>query len=258
LLLPEVPGHIVNPVFGSLNAVDAVQRLRRGSVRRMAEIRMDSVWIARVSLADSTVRVLAALPLSPTFPVGPGGRYRYALGFAPAPLVVARTGRVCLAFSATYRITCTDSLGRPVTIVQRELASRAVSDSARRAYRFVTSGRRPDGTSRFEGSLREQRERIAAETQFAPVLPAISQLVLARTGELWVRRYTIEDGFSASLWRSNTAPSEWSIHDTRGRWLADCTLPARFAPADMGEDWVVGVSRDADDAERVSVYRLRR
>lgn len=225
---------------------------------QLSRIRGDSAWIARVSLRDSGVRVFAAVRLEPTFPLDPGGRSRYPLGFAASPLVVARTGRMCSGYSADYRITCADSLGRPVTVVQRAVARRAVSDSARSAYRAVTSGRRPDGTSRFEGSLREHRERVAAETQFAAAYPAISQLILARTGELWVRRYATEDGFSASRWRSNTAPSEWSIYDARGRWLADCVLPARFAPADMGEDWVVGVSRDADDVERVSLYRLRR
>jgi len=258
LILPEVPGHLVNPVFGSLSAVDAVLRLRAGSLDMKTPIRHDSAWIARVSLADSGVRVFAALPLEPTFPMGPGGRYRYPLGFAPGPLAVARTGRVCVAFSADYHITCTDSLGRALSIVQRDVTRRAVTDSARQAFRAVAAGRRPDGTSRFEGSLRAQREQVAAATEFAPVFPAISQLLLARTGDLWVRRYATEDGFSTSLWRSNTATSEWSIFDARGRWLADCVLPARFAPADMGNDWVIGVSRDADDVERVSVYRLRR
>jgi hypothetical protein len=106
--------------------------------------------------------------------------------------------------------------------------------------------------------LRAHRERIAAATQFTQAYPVISQLLLARTGELWVRRYATEDGFTRSRWRANAVASEWSVYDRSGRWLADCVLPARFAPGDMGEDWVIGVSRDADDVERVSLYRLQR
>jgi len=258
LLLPAVSGYVVNPAVGSLNAVEAVVRLRAGSMEALASLRADSAWLARVSLADSTVRVLAAVPLNPTFPTGPAGRYRYPLGYAPGPLVVARHGRVCLAYSAAYRIICVDSLGRPRRIIARDVAPRPVSDSARRAYRFVTSGRRPDGSSRYEGSLRAHRERIAAAIQFATTFPLISQLLLASTGELWVRRYVTEDGFTVSPWRTNAVESEWSVYDATGAWVADCTLPARFALADAGPDWILGVSRDSDDVERVSLYPLRR
>ena len=257
LMLPPVPGFIANPVFGSMSSFDAMLRLRAGSLEQLASVRQDSIWFARVSLRDSGVRVLAAERLGPTFPLSPG-RTRYALGFGAAPLVVARTGRMCVAFSARVRVTCMDSLGRAAFILEHEVARRAVTDSARRAYRAVTSGRRPDGTSRFAGGLREFREQVARESQFADVYLAMSQLLLAHTGELWVRHYATEDGFEASRWRSNTAASAWSIYDGAGRWVADCVLPPRFAPADRGADWGVGVSRDADDVERVSVCRLRR
>lgn len=258
LILPSVPGYIVNPVFGSLTSVDGVLRLRAGSSDALTSVRQDSAWFARVSLVDSTVRVLGAVPLGPTFSASPGARAIYQLGYGPGPLVVARAGRVCQAYTAQYRITCLDSLGEPRVIIARDIARRPVTDSARQAYRHVTSGRRSDGTSRFEGSLRAHRERVAAATVFAETYPLVSQLVLAQTGELWVRRYDTADGFSASDWRSNPGASAWAIYDARGRWVAECTLPARFAPADMGRDWVLGVSRDADDVEQVQLYRLKR
>jgi hypothetical protein len=54
------------------------------------------------------------------------------------------------------------------------------------------------------------------------------------------------------------APSVWSIYDRDGRWIADCTLPPRFAPAEIGDDCVIGVSRDEDDVERVTLLSLRK
>jgi hypothetical protein len=80
----------------------------------------------------------------------------------------------------------------------------------------------------------------------------------SRTGELWVRTYVSEDGFRASVWPTNAVPSDWSIYDRQGRWVADCRLPARFSPVDVGADYVLGVSRDADDVERVSLWNLQR
>ncbi len=81
---------------------------------------------------------------------------------------------------------------------------------------------------------------------------------LTRTGEIWVRVYVPEDGVSSRLGRANAMPSYWSIYDRQGHWIADCRLPPRFAPSEIGADYVVGVSRDEDDVERVTVFTLRR
>ena len=51
---------------------------------------------------------------------------------------------------------------------------------------------------------------------------------------------------------------ERSVLGGDGRWLAEVTLPARFALLDAGRDWVAGVQRDADDVESVVVLRLQR
>ena len=253
LVLPAVPGYIVNPAIGALNGSDAVIKLRAGS---LGSVRQDSVWLARISLRDTSVRIFGAQPLPPTFSARPGGPAPYALGFAPYTLAAVTPRRVCLAHSERYEISCLDSLGKTVVVIRRELAAMTVSDSARRAYRFVKSGRRPDGSSRYEGTLRAHRERVAAAARFAASYPAISQLLIAHSGELWVRRYVPEDGLSESPWRSNAVPSEWSIYDRQGRWIADCRLPARFAPGDIGRDYVLGVSQDDDDLERVIMLRL--
>lgn len=257
LKLPLVPGYIVNPAIGALTSVDAILRLRSGSLDSLRQIRRDSIWVARISLRDTTVRILAAQALPPAWAL-PGQQPTYPLGFAPATLHATGNGRLCLGYPARYTVTCHDSLGRVQFEIRREVRRRAVHDSARRALRYALSGRRPDGSSRFEGSLREHRERVADATQFAAEFPAYSQLMLSRTGELWVRTFLTADGINTSQWRSNHAPSDWSVYDRTGRWIADCRLPARFAPAEIGADYVIGVSQDDDDVERVTLWPLRR
>lgn len=254
LILPAVPRFIVNPVIGALNATDMVLNLSAGSMDDIATFRDDSLWLARISLQDTSVRLLGAQPRPPSYGLGAGGRAIYSLIFAPRPLTAVRDGRVCHGYAMRYEVTCVDSLGRRTLEIRRDIAPRSVHDSARRAYR----SRNRLAISRLEGSLRAHRERVAAAAQFATSFPAYSQLLLARTGELWVRAFVTEDGFSGNPWRSNAMPSDWSIYDRQGRWVADCRLPARFAPAEVGADYVLGVSRDDDDMERITLWPLRR
>lgn len=261
--LPPVPGFIVNPVAGALTGTLMAFRLRAGSQESLKVVRHDSTWLASISLRDSSVRIIGAQALPPTFGVDPRFPNTYPLGFAFQILSDVSGGRICTSHSARYEISCIDSVGRGLFSIEREVPERAVHDSARRAYRAVESGRRPDGTSRFEGTLRTHREKVAAETRFAASFPAVSQLLLSRTGELWVRRFVTEDAIGVRgplgmRWRSNPVPSDWSIYDEEGRWIADCRLPARFAPGEIGADYVIGVARDDDDVERVTLLRLRK
>lgn len=253
-VLPTVRGYIVNPVFGAFNGTDMVLNLRAGSIENTASVREDSIWLGRVSLRDSSVRVIAAQPLAPLYSIGPGFPPSYPVVFAAHPLNAVRDGRLCLGVALRYQVICVDSMGRPLFEVRRDIASRSVTDSAKRAFRT----RRQLAISRLEGSLRAHRERVAAAAQFAATFPLFSQLFLSRTGELWVRAYVTEDGLGASPLHSNAVPSDWSIYDRPGRWVADCRLPARFAPTDIGVDYVLGVSRDSDDVERVTLLPLRR
>lgn len=252
----SLAGHIVQVPQAVLRPSEVLWWVRQGSERPLSA-RGDSLFAGLSSAADSAIRLLAALPLSPTYSV-PGGRAIYPLGFAPEPLIAAYDDRWCVGYPAVYSIRCFDRAGRVVLELMREVSAHSVTSAARDAYRAAASGRRADGTSRYEGSLRAHRERVAQAARFAASFPAYSQLLISVGGELWVRRYEMEDGLSASRWRSNPRPSRWSVYDRSGRWVADATLPPRFAPSEIGTDYVVGVTSDADDVERVTMWRLTR
>jgi hypothetical protein len=52
--------------------------------------------------------------------------------------------------------------------------------------------------------------------------------------------------------------SEEPVFDARGAWLGVVTTPARFGVSEIGDDYMAGVWRDADDIEHARVYELRK
>ena len=267
LVLPAIRGYLRNPGVGAIGPFDVVLPLRGGgrdeplnAADRYEKIRTDSIWFGRVSVRDSSARVLLGQPRAPSFALAPGRPAAYAVGFAPRTLIAATRDRICAGYPERYEVLCVDTIGRHALRILRDTPRRAVTDSARRAYRDNQAGRRPDGTSRFAGSLRAHRERVAAATQFASHYPAYSELLFARTGELWVRQFDPAGGMLSrpTPYYTSAGQSTWSIYGPDGKWIADCTLPARFGLAEVGADYVIGVSFDEDDVERVTLLSLRR
>lgn len=261
VVLGPVKNYLRGVAWGALGARKLVTQLQSEGAdesTRKPLARFDTISYAAIALVDSSARVIASLPNPPRFSLEAGRAPTYPIGFAPHPHFTSVPGRFCIGFSARYDITCHDSLGRVMFQIQRNVPQGRVTEGARQAFRDAQAGIRSDGSSRYAGQLLEHRKRVAAAARFAAVYPAFSQLLLARSGELWVRAFAMEDGVNTSSLRSNTTPSHWSIYDLTGQWVADCTLPARFAPLDIGRDYVLGVSKDEDDIERVTMYALNR
>lgn len=83
--------------------------------------------------------------------------------------------------------------------------------------------------------------------------------MLATSGELWVSEFDRSEGsLGPPAFRTTPTPLRWSVFGADGAWLSDIVPPARFTPHEMGSDYVIGVSLDADDVERVTMYRIRR
>ena len=93
--------------------------------------------------------------------------------------------------------------------------------------------------------------RLDARGGASATLPAFDRMLVDRTGNLWVRQGSTSFGGGPSA-----ATTQWSVFNPSGRWLGDVTMPPRFVPTDIGSDYVLGVSRDADDVETVTLYRL--
>ena len=77
---------------------------------------------------------------------------------------------------------------------------------------------------------------------FAESVPAFSQFLVSTTQELWVRAPNLIDAQAdGELNHVPLRSSTWSVFDKEGRWLTDVSLPAGFAPTDIGPDYILGV-----------------
>jgi hypothetical protein len=169
--------------------------------------------------------------------------------------VTARDRRICAGFSARFELTCFDPSGKAITRIIREIDVRALTDSDRDVVRRAYLAANRDAPPR----IREQMERAVQEFRFADRAPAFSRLHLSANGQLWVSNFDPSTGLPGPLaLQAPRRPQRWSIFSPNGEWQADILLPARFVPHDMGLDYVAGVTFDADDVERVTIWRIRR
>jgi hypothetical protein len=69
-----------------------------------------------------------------------------------------------------------------------------------------------------------------------------------QTGTLWVNAYGMPGADSTT----------WSVFDADGRWLSDIMLPEAWQILDVGQDYILALTRDELDIERVQKHRLHR
>ena len=96
----------------------------------------------------------------------------------------------------------------------------------------------------------ERRERFLLrlkQTPFPKWKPAYAGLLAGPEGSLWVRRYAEPD---------RSAPVDFEVFDSTGRWLGGVRMPSGFDPARITTGAVVGTWRDDNDVPHVRVYRL--
>lgn len=143
-----------------------------------------------------------------------------------------------------YEIWRYEPTGEPAQLVRWEGPDRTVTEEDRSRYREARLGA-------AEGSERT-REFFDARP-FAEQFPAYHQLLVDPGSRLWVRLYrpfyrTFHQG----------GPGEWLIFDPDGRLVARAETPDGFWVHEIGEDYVLGVSWNEMDVERVRLYGLRR
>ena len=81
-----------------------------------------------------------------------------------------------------------------------------------------------------------------------PRTPEFAALKVDDAGNVWVRQY-------GPPWDPSMA---WDVYDVGGKSLARVRMPARFEPMHIGRDFVLGVSKDEFDVERVELFSLKR
>jgi hypothetical protein len=123
----------------------------------------------------------------------------------------------------------------------------------------------PDEIDRFVarvlesyGRTEEARVRLETGLQQMPrhaTLPAFGALRVDRVGNLWVQSYT----------RPEALAGDWQVFDPDGVLVARLKMPSLaglatgatyFTILDIGADYVLGLVQDAQQFERVVLYRI--
>jgi hypothetical protein len=103
--------------------------------------------------------------------------------------------------------------------------------------------------ARLASVPREQRPTVGrrlAEQEMPAQRPAYGRILPSEAGGLWVGDYAIV----------GEEPAAWTVFDPAGEWQGSVPMPHRFRPLDVGRGWILGVSRDELDVQRVELRPL--
>ena len=149
-------------------------------------------------------------------------------------------GRVALSDGLNYDVAVRELGGREMR-VRRKLVRRPLPAGA--IERFTDSYVAQYAPER-QPEVRRNFEQLPTRTQ----TPTHAALAFDRTGRLWTENYRFP-------WDSLSRRT-WSIFNTTGEWLGEVEFPKSFRVFDIGDDYVLGVERDADGVEYVKMYRI--
>jgi hypothetical protein len=163
------------------------------------------------------------------------------------------------AFEVAMRDS-TGALRRIVRVMEPDRPLTAADIDRYRAFVFAE----------FRGNPTERRQMAddLDGSKLPGTLPAFAELAIDRTGNLWVRRYDHFDAVQffndapvpgTREWRTKVLPDEprtWTVLDPEGRLLGDVQTPAGFIVHEIGDDWMIGVWRDALDVEYIRLYAI--
>ncbi len=151
---------------------------------------------------------------------------------APTPRVSAAPGAVALALGARYLIEIRSPSGSLLRRVARQYENVAITPAIRDSIIREMA----------EGPRQLPRESLEL-LPFAPVVPAIDDLVLDDRGRLWVSVYG--------------GATRYDIFDADGRFLGPLFLPQPVKLVDVRGERVCGTIPGAGAQSAVVCYRLR-
>ncbi|HUE96210.1 MAG TPA: hypothetical protein VMN39_06100, partial [Longimicrobiaceae bacterium] len=111
---------------------------------------------------------------------------------------------------------------------------------------------------------RERRLALAGEDEAARTLleeleaglpnptkrPAYAALQVDPHAHLWLAEYRTSPMFGE--------PRVWRVFDQSGRWLGEVEVPEGLRILEIGDDYILARAKDANEVERIELYRLMR
>jgi hypothetical protein len=252
---PAASAQIVPGLSGLLGTFDS-QAIVLASVPRgppPAQAMASGVFAVPVYIVSrdgTTARSLGELPFwsVTTSKDGPT-----QLRLAPHAVYAANGGEFFIGFGTEYTIRVYSPDGALKRIIRRQWIPPKITSAEIDRYADAWSRRWITST----GAAAERERREFRASPFSEILPAFAQLIADRSGNLWVREAKVADaGADGSYTTPPLVASTWNVFDTQGRWTMNVTMPPRFAPTEIGADYVLGIARDGDGVETVVMYRL--
>lgn len=93
-----------------------------------------------------------------------------------------------------------------------------------------------------------QLEASMLEANRMERFPVLSLIRTDPRGRIWMRAYS---------WRDADRTVNWLVLEPTGHVLGTVTMPTHLQVFDIGHDYILGVERDADDAEGIVMYPYR-
>jgi hypothetical protein len=206
----------------------------------------DTMVLLRIGRTGEVVDTMGRFPGPSRYAAaGEDGVQRtHSVPFGPVTWAVVHQDEVYVATGERYEITVHGRDGRLRKRIRSRVAPAPVTRRERESYaaNVLQSG----------GSPREQQARRAAieSAPFPRTMAPVEGLHVDIDGNVWVKEPQAPDTWDRF--------SRWSVFDPAGRRVAAVEAPGRLTPAQIGRDWVLGRTADADGTQRVRLYRLRR
>lgn len=223
--------------------------LAEGAVRIRSEA-TDGIErsVAAVTGYGSNGEYLAPLGVYPAIDfwigVRPGGRPGRATPFFGKTTRFLGNGpRYVVADNAIAGFDVHDQTGKLSLRTRWQSADRTVTPADVDRARAVLL----DGID--DPNQRREQEAWYARVPAAETRPAFAEMRVADTEGYWVRRYA----------PPGTPPSErWMVFSADGEYIGDASVPAELTLIQIGLDFVVVQTQDADDVEIIQVHVLER
>jgi hypothetical protein len=177
------------------------------------------------------------------------------LAFSPLGLFTASGGRVYTMFGDVAEVQGRDTSGQVVQIARWPIAGLPLDAATKEEYRrqsYLFNGKPSTN------SLHLEMVRATLEAMTYPdTLPRAADLIADLEGNLWVRHHVAECAGCAGDLHATSGPLTWSVLDRDGVWITDVVTPA-MKVLEIGRDYLIGTTMDADGQFSVKMHRLRR
>jgi hypothetical protein len=201
----------------------------------------------RVGEGDNVVDTLAVLPGFEYAVTMNGGVISFEIPFARNAYAAVGEDQVFVGYNDRFEIQELDRGGNVMRLIRYPRVERLLTESETAELEAEVLAYIDPSPSR-----RRSIERLFREPPPPDLRPAFSGFLVDTEENLWVADWI--SGFASP----QRAPASWFVFAPEGNLLGSVNMPVGFRPMEVGSDYVIGISRDDLEVERVELYGLQK